>query len=268
MVAGLRERELLRDLYGRQVGADVAREALERGGARSAATSATVSALFVDVIGSTALAQRESPERVVALLNDFFAIVVDVVARARRAGQQVRGRRRAVRLRRAGRPARPRGPRARRRARPARAARRARRAASTRRSASRAARPSPATSAPSRPLRVHGHRRPGQRGLAPDRARQADLPPPRLDVATRRQRRGRLGSARPTPAAHRQPPPSSPDRTGVDEPARSASRRAAARTHHRARVSPPRRPSRSASPAVAGYGQAPEAIGAPVRSGV
>jgi adenylate cyclase len=80
MVAGLREREQLRDLYGRQVGLDVAREALARGwelGGRRR----DVSVLFVDVIGSTALAERESPERVVALLNDFFAAVVGVVDR-------------------------------------------------------------------------------------------------------------------------------------------------------------------------------------------
>src|SRR5215210_539311 len=64
MVAGLREREQLRDLYDRQVGADVAREALERGTALGGATC-EVSALFVDVVGSTALAHRESPERVV-----------------------------------------------------------------------------------------------------------------------------------------------------------------------------------------------------------
>ena len=78
MVAGLREREQLRDLYGRQVGADVAREALERGTALGGATC-EVSALFVDVIGSTQLAHRESPERVVALLNEFFAAVVHSV---------------------------------------------------------------------------------------------------------------------------------------------------------------------------------------------
>jgi adenylate cyclase len=40
-----------------------------------------VSALFIDVIGSTQLAEREAPERVVALLNDFFAAVVHVVDR-------------------------------------------------------------------------------------------------------------------------------------------------------------------------------------------
>ena len=78
MVAGLREREQLRDLYGRPVGADVAREALERGTALGGATC-EVSALFADVIGSTELAHRESPERVVAQLNEFFAAVVHSV---------------------------------------------------------------------------------------------------------------------------------------------------------------------------------------------
>jgi adenylate cyclase len=78
MVAGLREREQLRDLYGRQVGADVAREAIERGIALGGETR-DVSALFVDVVGSTQLAHRESPERVVALLNEFFNVVVTAV---------------------------------------------------------------------------------------------------------------------------------------------------------------------------------------------
>jgi len=78
MVAGLREREQLRDLYGRQVGADVAREALERGVAFTGETR-DVSVLFVDVVGSTELAHRESPERVVALLNEFFDVVVDAI---------------------------------------------------------------------------------------------------------------------------------------------------------------------------------------------
>jgi adenylate cyclase len=78
MVAGLREREQLRDLYDRQVGADVARAALEHGTALGGA-SCEVSALFVDVVGSTQLAHRQSPERVVALLNEFFAAVVHAV---------------------------------------------------------------------------------------------------------------------------------------------------------------------------------------------
>ena len=73
--SGLRERERLRDLYGRQVGPDVARAALEDGWELGGG-AARSSALFVDVIGSTTLAERESPERVVALLNEFFAAVV------------------------------------------------------------------------------------------------------------------------------------------------------------------------------------------------
>src|SRR5688500_12621047 len=78
MVEGLRERERLRDLYGRQVGPDVARAALEEG-AVLGGRRADISALYIDVVGSTALAEREAPERVVALLNDFFAAVVEVV---------------------------------------------------------------------------------------------------------------------------------------------------------------------------------------------
>ena len=149
MVAGLREREQLRDLYGRQVGADVAREALERGTALGGATC-EVSALFVDVVGSTELAHRESPERVVAMLNEFFEAVVAVGARARGARQQVRGRRRAVRVRRArGRRTITRRARSPARATCARASTRSR-AGSTPRSASPAARWWPATSAPRR----------------------------------------------------------------------------------------------------------------------
>jgi adenylate cyclase len=40
-----------------------------------------VSVLFVDVVGSTRIAARERPQRVVELLNDFFALVVAVVER-------------------------------------------------------------------------------------------------------------------------------------------------------------------------------------------
>jgi adenylate cyclase len=58
----------------------VAREALERGVALGG-QARRVSVLFADVIGSTSLAAREPPERVVELLNRFFAAVVDVVER-------------------------------------------------------------------------------------------------------------------------------------------------------------------------------------------
>ena len=80
MVEGLRERRRLRDLFGRQVGEDVAQHALERG-VHLGGEQVHVAVLFVDVIGSTALAQSLPPTAVVAALNEFFAIVVDVVDR-------------------------------------------------------------------------------------------------------------------------------------------------------------------------------------------
>ena len=80
MVEGLRERRRLRDLFGRQVGEDVAQHALERG-VHLGGEQMHVAVLFVDVIGSTALAQSLPPTAVVAALNEFFAIVVDVVDR-------------------------------------------------------------------------------------------------------------------------------------------------------------------------------------------
>ena len=80
MVGGLRERAQLRDLFGRQVGTDVARLALERG-VRLGGERREVAVLFVDVIGSTRLAVDNEPEDVVAHLNAFFAVVVDVVGR-------------------------------------------------------------------------------------------------------------------------------------------------------------------------------------------
>jgi adenylate cyclase len=79
MASGLREREQLRDLFGRHVGEEVARQAVEQsaglGGEQRAA-----SVLFVDLVGSTAIAQERSPDEVVSLLNDFFGTVVRTVA--------------------------------------------------------------------------------------------------------------------------------------------------------------------------------------------
>jgi len=81
MVAGLRERERIRDLFGRQVGRDVAERALGLEGIDLGGEECDVAVLFVDVIGSTELARRKPPHYVVELLNRFFAEVVDVVER-------------------------------------------------------------------------------------------------------------------------------------------------------------------------------------------
>jgi adenylate cyclase len=78
MVGGLREREELRDLFGRQVGEDVARRALERG-VELGGEELDVAVLFIDLVGSTRLAADCPPSEVVALLNEFFGVVVEVV---------------------------------------------------------------------------------------------------------------------------------------------------------------------------------------------
>jgi adenylate cyclase len=79
MVAGLRERERLNDLFGRHVGADVARQALERG-VTLGGEERDISALFVDLVNSTALADGRRPDEVVAVLNQFFEAVVSAVS--------------------------------------------------------------------------------------------------------------------------------------------------------------------------------------------
>jgi len=80
MVAGLREHERLRDLFGRHVGEDVARQAIERG-VELGGEAREAAVLFVDIAGSTALAASRPPAEVVAMLNSFFRVVVEVVTR-------------------------------------------------------------------------------------------------------------------------------------------------------------------------------------------
>lgn len=80
MVRDLAERQRLRDLFGRYVGEDVARRALERG-TELGGQERDVAVLFVDLVGSTYLAATRPPGEVVILLNEFFRVVVDTVDR-------------------------------------------------------------------------------------------------------------------------------------------------------------------------------------------
>ena len=78
MAQGLRDRERIRDLFGRHVGEDVAEAALEAT-IEMGGELREVSVLFVDLVGSTALAAARPPTEVVDLLNRFFSVVVDEV---------------------------------------------------------------------------------------------------------------------------------------------------------------------------------------------
>jgi adenylate cyclase len=80
MVRDLAERQRLRDLFGRYVGEDVARRALERG-TELGGQERDAAVLFVDLVGSTQLAATIPAADVVSLLNEFFRVVVDTVNR-------------------------------------------------------------------------------------------------------------------------------------------------------------------------------------------
>jgi adenylate cyclase len=78
MVAGLTERDRLRDLFGRHVGPDVARLAVEADESLSGEVR-DVAVLFIDLAGSTQLPASRTPREVADVLNDFFRIVVAAV---------------------------------------------------------------------------------------------------------------------------------------------------------------------------------------------
>jgi adenylate cyclase len=78
MVAGIGERDRLRDLFGRHVGDDVARRAIEEGTSLSGDVR-EAAVLFIDLVGSTTLAATRSPQEVADVLNDFFRIVVGAI---------------------------------------------------------------------------------------------------------------------------------------------------------------------------------------------
>jgi adenylate cyclase len=80
MVDGLRERERVRDLFGRHVGREVALAA-EREKPKLGGEERHVAVVFIDLVGSTQLVTSQPPAEVVLFLNRFFAIVVEEVDR-------------------------------------------------------------------------------------------------------------------------------------------------------------------------------------------
>jgi class 3 adenylate cyclase len=78
MVTGLAERDRLRELFGRHVGLDVARLAVEAGESPESQVR-DVAILFIDLADSTQLATNRTPQEVADVLNAFFGIVVAAV---------------------------------------------------------------------------------------------------------------------------------------------------------------------------------------------
>ena len=80
MVEGLKERERVRDLFGRHVGREVA-AAAERDRPKLGGEERHIAVIFVDIIGSTQLVTGRPATDVVDLLNRFFAVIVEEVDR-------------------------------------------------------------------------------------------------------------------------------------------------------------------------------------------
>ncbi len=78
MVEGLREREQIRELFGRHVGEDVAADALAHAPTLGGEVR-DVAVLFVDLVDSTGMAAGRPPAEVVDVLNRFFTVVVATV---------------------------------------------------------------------------------------------------------------------------------------------------------------------------------------------
>lgn len=80
MVEGLRERDLIREVFGRYVPESIAASLMkDNGELPPISTQATI--LFSDLEGFTQLTERVGPERIVAILNEYFSAVVEVLER-------------------------------------------------------------------------------------------------------------------------------------------------------------------------------------------
>jgi adenylate cyclase len=80
MVAGLQERERLREAFGAYVDPRLAERVLVEG-TELGGEEVEVTVLFVDIRDFTAFAERASAAEVVRQLNDFYGLIVPVIAR-------------------------------------------------------------------------------------------------------------------------------------------------------------------------------------------
>jgi class 3 adenylate cyclase len=80
MLDGLRQRDFIRDTFGRYVSPEVARAILESpGGLDFGGEKRDVTVLMSDMRGYTRFAEMGEPGRVVAVLNDYLARMADIV---------------------------------------------------------------------------------------------------------------------------------------------------------------------------------------------
>ncbi|SCA55017.1 putative Adenylate/guanylate cyclase [Candidatus Terasakiella magnetica] len=80
MVQGIQERDMIREVFGRYVPESIASSLMEEDGElQPIATEATI--LFSDIEGFTQLTEKVGPDKIVAILNQYFNAVVNVLER-------------------------------------------------------------------------------------------------------------------------------------------------------------------------------------------
>lgn len=79
MAKGLAEREQLRDMFGKYMASQVVQELLDKGEISLEGEAREITVLLSDIRGYTALTEELGAAEVVALLNGYFAILVDSV---------------------------------------------------------------------------------------------------------------------------------------------------------------------------------------------
>ena len=79
MAVGLRERERLRDMFGKYMATQVIHELLERNELSLDGELREVTVVLSDIRGYTALTEQLGAAEVVQLLNEYFSILVDII---------------------------------------------------------------------------------------------------------------------------------------------------------------------------------------------
>ena len=84
MIAGLREKERVKKIFGKYVSGPIAQEILDQeGGDILGGREARAAVLFTDLRNFTPFSERCSPQEVVQVLNQYFSMVVDAIHRHR-----------------------------------------------------------------------------------------------------------------------------------------------------------------------------------------